>query len=78
MIGVVELLLFLTPFAAFLAWRLLAPVLPRASVWAAAGLVVAIGLAAAWTASRPSLHHGQRYAPAQLRDGAIMPGQAVR
>jgi len=77
MIGLFEVLLFATPFAAYLAWRLLAPVLPKVSLWAAVTAVLMVGMAGAWTASRPHMGAGQHYAPATLRNGEILPGHAL-
>lgn len=77
MIGVLEAVLFLTPFAAFVAWRLLSPHLPAVAVWVAVAAVLLIGAAGAWVAQRPHLEHGQGYVPPTWRDGVVVPGHAV-
>lgn len=77
MIGLVEILLFLTPFGAFAAWRLLAPHLPRIAVWGAVLFVLATGSLAAFVASRPTMHRGDRYVPPALLGDLIVPGRAV-
>ncbi len=71
-----ELFLFLTPFAAFIAWRLTAGSGgPSRPVLIGAACVLAI-LAAmlVWLRQERTLPPGTVYVPAQLQDGRIVPG----
>lgn len=75
-----EVALFLVPFAAFAAWWLLAMnrgPSPAAVAIAAAGLLV-LALALIWFAEQGTLGPGQSYVPAQVEDGRIVPGHAGR
>jgi hypothetical protein len=74
-----EVLLFLAPLAAFIAWRLTSdrggpsrPVL----IGAACVLVVLAGMLA-WLSQEHALPPGAAYVPAELRNGAIVPGHAA-
>jgi hypothetical protein len=77
MIGLAEAALFLAPFAIFLAWRFLAPRLPKTALIAAIAALLLTGLAAAWTMRAPAMHAGDRYVPAQLLGTLIEPGRAI-
>ena len=74
-----EVLLFLAPFAAFIAWWFSAgsggpsrPVL----IAVACGLVLLAGLLI-WLSREHALPSDAAYVPAQLRDGQIQPGRAT-
>ena len=74
-----ELLLFLTPFAAFIAWRLTAgsggP--SRALLIGAACVLAVLAGTLVWLSQRHALPPGAAYVPAELRDGRIVPGHAA-
>jgi len=74
-----ELLLFLAPFAAFIAWRLTAGSGgPSRSLLIGAACVLAV-LAATlvWLSRQNALPPGTVYVPAEVRDGRIVPGHAA-
>jgi hypothetical protein len=74
----IELLLFLTPFAAFGLWRRANPSAePGAILLALAALGVALMLAGAvWYGLSRSMAPGSAYVPAQLEGARIEPGHA--
>jgi hypothetical protein len=77
MLRLVEILLFLSPLAAFLAWRWLygkpGPP-PRVLLAACAALLLAAGVLV-WYRLHETASPGGRYVPAQLEGGRIVPGQ---
>lgn len=71
----VEILLFLVPFLAFAAWRLLAPG-PKAPLWMLYGLggvTVALLLALILLWKIYATDRQQAYVPAEMQDGHIVP-----
>ena len=80
MIGVAELLLFLSPFAAFMAWCVLGPRVTRLYLGAALLAVLAVlAVAATGIGLFLSRRVDRRdiYLPAQMENGTIVPGRAV-
>jgi hypothetical protein len=78
MVGLVEIVLFLLPFALFALWRVLAPHASRVAVIAAllAMLVLAFGATTLYRRAHMEAH--QRYIPATtLPDGRVVPGHAA-
>jgi hypothetical protein len=79
MLRLVELALFLAPFAIFIAWRWLAPG-SGPSLWVMVGavcvLAVLVGLLI-WLSEDASLPPSADYVPAHLRDGHIVSGHAA-
>ncbi len=69
-----EILLFLTPFALYLLWRVAALRAPVLMVWVAGGAVALIAAAIWWYGLQRSLPHGAPYAPAQMQGGRIIAG----
>lgn len=71
-----ELLLLLTPFIAFLAWRITlrlgAP--PRTVVLATSAVVVLAVLLLVWLGRENTLPPHTAYVPAQLQNGRVIPG----
>ncbi len=71
-----ELFLFLTPFAAIIAWRLTAvrggP--SRSVLIGAACLLAVLAATLVWLRQDRSLPAGTVYVPAKLQDGRIVPG----
>ncbi len=73
-----EILLFLLPFAAYALWRRLNPdVEPRSATLLLAVLTVGLGIASAvWFGLSVSLEAGTAYVPARLgADGEVLPGR---
>jgi hypothetical protein len=73
----IEILLFVTPFLAFAAWRLLFPS-PRPPRWLISGLavfVVLMLLALIWVRHIDAGDANQTYVPAELHDGRIIPAR---
>ncbi|HEY8290310.1 MAG TPA: hypothetical protein VIG49_13645 [Acetobacteraceae bacterium] len=78
MIRFVELVLFLAPFAAFAAWRLLAPERgpsPRFLAALACVLAAIIG-SLIWFREEGAAPAGSSYVPSTLRDGQITPSES--
>jgi len=73
-----EIALFLVPFATFAAWRLGGGGPPSATLLGGA-LTVMLVLAASlvWFGSYDTLGPGQAYVPARVEDGRIVPGHAA-
>ena len=74
----IELLLFLAPFAAFALWRRLNPRAepsPRLVWLALAGVGLAMA-GAVWYGLSVSMGPGTVYVPARMEDGRIIPGHA--
>jgi hypothetical protein len=74
----VELLLFLTPFAAYGVWRKAHPgTEPSTILLALAGVGVVLMLAGGlWYGTSRSLRPGETYVPAQLEGERVEPGHA--
>lgn len=79
MLRLLELLLFLSPFAAFAAWRLVAPASgpPLRVVMLLAGVLLLLAGALFWFSRQEMLPSGSSYAPAQFQDGRLVPGRGV-
>lgn len=78
MLRLLEIALFLVPFAAFAGWRLLASTGPSPAVLGIAAVaVVLLAALLLWTGVHGTLGRDNRYVPAQLRDGEIVPGHGA-
>jgi hypothetical protein len=80
MIRLLEVALFLAPFALFAAWRLLLPraeLSPRVLAVLAAVLLVVFA-ALVWFRQEDAEPAGAAYAPAELRDGRIVTPESGR
>ena len=79
MLRLVELALFLAPFAVFVAWRFLAfeggP--PARVVVGVACVLALLAGALIWLSQEDALPPGTRYAPAQFQDGKVVAGHGV-
>jgi hypothetical protein len=79
MLRLVELALFLAPFAAFAIWRFMAmergPSIQLVAVTACV-VILLIG-AMIWLSQEAALPPGTTYAPAQLENGRVIPGHAA-
>jgi hypothetical protein len=74
MIRLLEVVLFLAPFALFAAWRLLLPgteLSPR-MIAVFAGFLLAVFVALVWLRWEDAEPAGAAYVPAELRDGRII------
>lgn len=80
MLRLVEVALFLAPFAAFAAWRLLWPRggPSRLVIGAAAVTLVVLAATLIWLSRQDTLPPDIPYVPPHLQDGVIVPGQGVR
>lgn len=80
MAAFVAILLTLTPFALYLAWRRFGPEAGEPSSGVILALLMGVGLmlgAAAWYGLSRSFEAGERYVPAVLGpDGRVAPGRA--
>jgi hypothetical protein len=73
----IEIVLFLTPFLSFAAWRLLFPS-PSPPIWlmySLAGFVVLMLLALLWSRHLDAGDASEAYLPAQLIDGHVVPAR---
>jgi hypothetical protein len=73
----IEILLFVTPFVAFGAWRLLFPS-PSPPLWligGLAGFVALMLLALIWVRHVDAGDANQAYIPAELHDGRVVPAR---
>jgi hypothetical protein len=79
MLRLVELALFLTPFALFAVWRLVAmeggP--PPRLVIGIACVVALLAGGLIWLSQEDTVPAGRRYEPARFEDGKIVSGQAA-
>jgi hypothetical protein len=79
MLRLVEITLFLSPFAAFIAWRMLLPYggpSRRAQALAAASLAVLAGTLI-WMSHDNTLAPGTPYVPPHVENGVIVPGHGA-
>jgi hypothetical protein len=74
MLRFAEISLFLTPFALYLAWRVLGARATTGLLWTAAAVIVVLAATMIWYGMEHSLPAGTPYEPAQLRDGVVVPG----
>jgi hypothetical protein len=74
-----EFVLFLTPFALFLVWRLTAGIggPPRVVIIAAAAALATLAALLVWYSQDDALPPSATYVPAQVQDGRIVPGHAA-
>ena len=79
MLRLAEILLFLTPFALFMLWRVLAPSggLSVRVVALAAGALAVLFLALIWYRGVGSMSPHASYVPPTYKDGRIIPGHAA-
>jgi hypothetical protein len=79
MLRLVEVALFLSPFAAFLAWRLLASsrIASRNVIGMALAALVAVSAALVWFGLDRRLASDGDYVPAEWTGGRIIPGHSA-
>lgn len=75
----IEIVLFLTPIAAFAVWWFTARSvrLPSWLVGAVAAMILLVLAGLLWTRHQAVRDAAMQYQPAELRDGQIVPGRAV-
>ncbi len=71
----IEIVLFLTPFLSFAAWRLLfpSPLPPLWLIYSLTGFLVLMLLALVWSRQFDAGDPQEGYVPAQLIDGHVVP-----
>ena len=71
----IEIVLFLTPFLSFAAWRLLfpSPLPPLWLIYSLTGFVILMLLALVWSRHFDAGDAQEGYVPAQLIDGRVVP-----
>jgi hypothetical protein len=76
----IEIVLFLAPFAALFIWRryFRSAALPFRLLLILAGLVLTLLAGLVWTRQQAAGDAGERYAPATMEDGRVIPGGPVR
>ncbi len=75
---IMEIIMFVTPFIGFVAWRLFFPS-PKPPGWLLCGMAVFVLLMLAglfWMRQQDAADAGRAYVPATLQDGRIVPGHA--
>lgn len=77
MLRAVDLGMFLAPTALFVAWLVLGRVATLRFALAAAVIVVGLGALAAYYGMERSIPGGERYVPARLDNGRIVPGHGA-
>lgn len=77
MIGLLEVALFLAPFAGFALWRLAGPLMPAMMLWIAIGAVAILAGTAAWYIQENRFAKGITYVPPHIEDGRIVPAHAA-
>jgi hypothetical protein len=73
----IEIVLFLTPFLSFAAWRLLfpSPIPPLWLVYSLVAVVVLLLVALFWSRHFDAGDANQAYVPSQVIDGHVVPAQ---
>jgi len=77
MIGLLEIALFVAPFALFAVWRVAAPLLSPIMLWTAIGAVTMLAGTAAWYMHETRFAKGIVYVPPHIEDGRIVPAHAA-
>jgi hypothetical protein len=77
MLRAAELGLFLLPFAMFMLWRLMAPHVRPAMLWAAMACVLLLASLAIGYGMREKMAPHTRYLPAHIENGHIIQGTGV-
>lgn len=79
MLRLVEFALFLAPFAAFIAWRLLLPgtAPSRTVLLLAVGVLVVVAGLLAWLSRENTLSPDTAYVPPHVENGVIVPGHGA-
>ena len=76
MIGLLEVALFLAPFAGFALWRLAGPLMPPMMLWVAIAAVTILAGTGFWYMREARFAKGIGYVPPHIEDGRIVPAHA--
>lgn len=77
MIGLLEVALFLAPFAGFVLWRLAGPYMSPIMLWVAIGAVAILAGSAGWYMWDGRFPKGAAYVPPHIEDGRIVPAHTA-
>ena len=78
MLRLLELVLFLMPFAAYGVWLWSGKRHTRELLWGTLGAMLVLLMSAAWLELSQAVPPEMGYVPAQLEDGRVVPGHSVR
>lgn len=78
MLRLLEVVLFLTPFAGYGAWLWLGRRYTRELLWGTVGAMLVMVLAAAFLELSHAVPPDMGYVPPHMENGQIVPGHAVR
>jgi hypothetical protein len=74
---ILDILLFVLPFVLYALGRGVAPMLSRTGLALAVAAVMGIAATGLWYARQDHMGAGDRYAPAHIEGGQIVPGHAI-
>jgi len=78
MLRLLEVALFLAPFAGYLLWLRLGRRHTHRLLWGTLGVMLGLLVAAAWLELCGAVPPDMTYVPPWMEDGRIVPGHAVR
>jgi hypothetical protein len=78
MARLMQVVLFLLPFAGYGLWLWSGRKYTRQLLWGTLGAMLVMLVAAAWLELSGAVPPGMTYVPPRLEDGRVVPGQAVR
>lgn len=78
MLRVLEILLFLMPFAAYGVWLWSGKRFTRELLWGTMGSMLVMLMSAAWLELSQAVPPGLQYVPPHMENGRVVPGHAVR
>lgn len=78
MLRLIEMLLFLLPFAGYGVWLWAGRRYTQELLWGTTGAMLVMVLSAAWLELTQAVPPDMAYVPPHMQDGQIVPGQAVR
>lgn len=78
MLRLIEVVLFLLPFAGYGAWLWFGRRYTQQLLWGTVGAMLVMVLSAAWLELTDVVPPDMAYVPPHMQDGQIVPGHAVR
>ena len=78
MLRVLEIILFLMPFAAYGVWLWSGRRFTRELMWGTLGAMLVLVMAAGWLELSQAVPPELSYVPPQMENGRVVPGHAVR
>ena len=78
MLRLLEIALFLMPFAAYGVWLWSGRRFTRELLWGTVGAMLVMLMAAAWLELSQAVPPGMTYVPPRMENGRVVPGHAVR